>query len=159
MDENEELNNIITLNDEDGKEVQFEFLDLIEYNEEEYVILLPIEETDDEEAGEVVILKVEHTESEDEESYIGVEDEDELNAVFAIFKDKFKDEFNFIDEDQKQKGDQWSPLKLKKPLKTFKIGLKPINNPTSSKPVTFKITPIIPTRANQNVKDFIDFFI
>lgn len=97
MDENEELNNIITLNDEDGKEVQFEFLDLIEYNEEEYVILLPVEET--EEAGEVVILKVERTESEDEESYIGVEDEEELNAVFAIFKDKFKDEFNFIDED------------------------------------------------------------
>lgn len=97
MDENEELNNIIVLNDEDGKEVQFEFLDLIEYNEEEYVILLPVEET--EEAGEVVILKVENTESEEEESYIGVEDEEELNAVFAIFKDKFKDEFNFIDED------------------------------------------------------------
>lgn len=97
MDENEELNNIITLNDEEGKEVQFEFLDLIEYNEEEYVILLPVEET--EEAGEVVILKVEHTESEEEESYVGVEDEEELNAVFAIFKDKFKDEFNFIDED------------------------------------------------------------
>jgi len=97
MDENEELNNIITLNDEDGQEVQFEFLDLIEYNEEEYVILLPVEET--EEAGEVVILKVEHTESEEEESYVGVEDEEELNAVFAIFKDKFKDEFNFIDED------------------------------------------------------------
>ena len=97
MDENEELNNIITLNDEEGQEVQFEFLDLIEYNEEEYVILLPVEET--EEAGEVVILKVEHTESEDEESYVGVEDEEELNAVFAIFKDKFKDEFNFIDEE------------------------------------------------------------
>lgn len=97
MDENEELNNIITLNDENGEEVQFEFLDLIEYNEEEYVILLPVEET--EEAGEVVILKVENTESEEEESYIGVEDEEELNAVFAIFKDKFKDEFNFIDEE------------------------------------------------------------
>ena len=97
MDENEELSNIITLNDEDGNEVEFEFLDLIEYNEEEYVILLPVEET--EEAGEVVILKVEHTDSEEEESYIGVEDEDELNTVFAIFKDKFKDEFNFIDED------------------------------------------------------------
>lgn len=104
MDENnenqefdEELDNIITLNDEDGKEVQFEFLDLIDYNSEEYVILLPVEETD--EAGEVVILKVEQTENEDEESYVGVEDEDELNAVFAIFKDKFKDEFNFVDED------------------------------------------------------------
>lgn len=98
MDENnEELDNIITLNDEEGNEVQFEFLDLIEYNSEEYVILLPVEETD--EAGEVVILKVEQSESEDEESYVGVEDDEELNAVFAIFKDKYKDEFNFIDED------------------------------------------------------------
>ena len=97
LDMNEDLNNIVTLNDEEGKEVQFEFLDLIEYNGEEYVILLPIEETDD--AGEVVILKVENTESDDEESYVGVEDEEELNAVFAIFKDKFKDEFNFIDEE------------------------------------------------------------
>ena len=96
-DNNEELDNIIVLNDEDGKEVEFEFLDLIEYNSEEYVILLPVEETED--ADEVVILKVEQTENEDEESYVGVEDEEELNAVFAIFKDKFKDEFNFIDEE------------------------------------------------------------
>ena len=91
----EELDNIVTLNDEDGNEVKFEFLDLIEYNSEEYVILLPMEES--EEAGEVVILKVEDTDSEDEESYVGVEDEEELNTVFSIFKDKFKDEFNFID--------------------------------------------------------------
>ena len=94
---NDELDNIIVLNDEEGKEVKFEFLDLIDYNSEEYVILLPIEE--DEEGDQVVILKVEQTENEDEESYIGVEDEEELNAVFDIFKNKFKDEFNFIDED------------------------------------------------------------
>jgi len=94
---NEELDNIITLNDEDGNEVHFEFLDLIEYNDEEYVILLPVEETD--EPGEVVILKVEQTENEEEESYVGVEDDEELNAVFTIFKDKYKDEFNFIDEE------------------------------------------------------------
>ena len=75
---NEELDNIITLNDEEGNEVQFEFLDLIEYNEEEYVILLPVEET--EEAGEVVILKLEDTESEDEESYVSVDDEEILKV-------------------------------------------------------------------------------
>ena len=97
LEMNEELDNIIVLNDEDGKEVKFEFLDLIEYNSEEYVILLPAEEKEEE--GEVVILKVEQSESDDEESYIGVEDEEELNAVFEIFKDKFKDEFNFVDED------------------------------------------------------------
>ena len=91
----EELDNIITLNDEDGNEVKFEFLDLIEYGGEEYVILLPVEEGED--ADEVVILKVEDTGSEEEESYVGVDDQEVLNAVFAIFKDKFKDEFNFMD--------------------------------------------------------------
>ena len=40
----EELDNVIILNDENGNEVQFEFLDLIEYDEEEYVVLLPVED-------------------------------------------------------------------------------------------------------------------
>lgn len=44
-------------------------------------------------------------------------------------------------------------------LKAFKIGFNPINKPISSKPTKFKIIPIIPTMANQNVKDFIIFFI
>ena len=46
----EELDNIIILNDEDGNEVQFEFLDLIELDGEEYVVLLPVED-DEEEDG------------------------------------------------------------------------------------------------------------
>lgn len=94
----EELDNIIVLNDEEGQEVQFEFLDLIEYEGEEYVVLLPIEEAE-EDAGEVVILKVEDTDSEEEESYVSVDDQETLNAVFEMFKEKFKDEFNFIDEE------------------------------------------------------------
>lgn len=92
---NEELDNIIVLNDEEGNEAEFEFLDLIEYEGEEYVVLLPVEETED--AGEVVILKLEDTESEDEESYVSVDDEETLNKVFEIFKEKFKDDFNFVD--------------------------------------------------------------
>jgi len=92
---NEELDNIIVLNDEEGNEAEFEFLDLIEYDGEEYVVLLPVEESDD--AGEVVILKLEDTESEDEESYVSVDDEEVLNKVFEIFKEKFKDDFNFVD--------------------------------------------------------------
>ena len=39
--------NIIVLNDEDGKEVRFEFLDLIELDDEEYVVLLPADEDSD----------------------------------------------------------------------------------------------------------------
>ena len=86
--------NIIILNDEYGNEIQFEFLDLVEYNGEEYVVLLP---TDDEEEGEVVILKVEELDD-DKDSYTSIEDEDILMAVFQIFKNKFKDEFDFEDE-------------------------------------------------------------
>lgn len=92
----EELDNIIILNDENGNEVKFEFLDLMEYEGEEYIILLPTEEGEDND--EVVILKVEDVEDDpDMETYVSIDDEDTLNAVFEMFKEKFKDEFNFID--------------------------------------------------------------
>ena len=100
MDENmEELDNIITLNNENGEEVNFEFLDLVELDNEQYVVLLPVSEEENEE-GEVVILKLEDTDEDaEEELYVSVEDEEILMKVFNIFKDKFKDEFNFVDED------------------------------------------------------------
>ena len=95
---NEELDNVIVLNDEDGNEVNFEFLDLIELEGEEYVVLLPMSEEGEEGEGEVVILKVEDTDDDsEEESYVSVDDEATLNQVFEIFKDKFKDEFDFVD--------------------------------------------------------------
>ncbi len=101
MEENlngEELDNIVILNDEEGNEVKFEFLDLVELDEEEYVVLLPVTEEGEEEEGEVVILKVEDTDEEaDEESYVSIEDEEILNKVFEIFKEKFKDDFDFVD--------------------------------------------------------------
>ena len=102
MDENyegENLDNIVILNDEDGNEVKFEFLDLIDLDDEEYVVLLPVTEEGEEDDGEVVILKVEDNDDEDsdEESYVSVEDEDTLNKVFEIFKNKFKDDFDFVD--------------------------------------------------------------
>ncbi len=96
--EDDDLSNIIILSDENGEDVQFEFLDLIEYDSEEYVILLPVSDDESEEDdGEVVILKVEDSEG-DDESYVSVDDEETLQAVFEIFKEKFKDEFNFTDE-------------------------------------------------------------
>ena len=96
--EGEELDNIIVLNDENGDEIEFEFLDLIEYDGEEYVVLLPVVEEGEEEEGEVVILKVEDIDEEsDEESYVSVDDEAVLNQVFEIFKEKFKDDFDFVD--------------------------------------------------------------
>ena len=97
--EGEDLDNIIILNDENGEEVKFEFLDLIELDNEEYVVLLPVLEDGEENDGEVVILKVEDTEG-DEESYVSIDNEEILMQVFNIFKEKFKDEFDFVDGDE-----------------------------------------------------------
>ena len=99
VNENEELDNIMLLKDEDGNEVKFEFLDLVELNDEQYIILLPITVEGDEEEGEVLILQIEDkdTEDDEEESYISVEDESILNEVFEIFKERFKNDFDFVD--------------------------------------------------------------
>lgn len=97
----EELDNTIILNDENGNEVKFEFLDLIDYDNEQYVVLLPVLEEGEEDDGEVVILKVEDTDDEsNEESYVSVENEETLMQVFNIFKERFKDDFDFVDTDE-----------------------------------------------------------
>ena len=93
----EEENNIVILKDEDGKDVKFEYLDSIEYENENYVILLPADENE-EDSDEVVILREDKASidpASDEESYVSVDDENILNNVFQIFKEKFKDEFDF----------------------------------------------------------------
>ena len=92
MEEFDELDNIIVLNDEDGNEVEFEFLDVVELDGKEYVILLPVEEIEN---GEVVIFRIDG-EGEDE-TYIGLEDEAEAERVFLAFKEKAKDDFDFVD--------------------------------------------------------------
>ena len=83
--------NLFILNDEDGNELKFEFLDLIELENENYVVLYPLEN----EKEEVVILRVQETEGELDE-YLRV-DEKTLQAVYAIFKEKFKDVYDFQD--------------------------------------------------------------
>ena len=70
----------------------FEYLDCIEYEGKEYLILMPMED----ESEEIVILEVEPVD-EELENYLAVEDEATLNAVFAIFKEKFQDVFTFED--------------------------------------------------------------
>ena len=61
------------------------------------MVLLPLE---DNENDEVQILKVEPIPgSDDEESYISVENEETLFAIFDIFKEHFADEFDFEEEE------------------------------------------------------------
>ena len=87
LPEEEEVS-ILTLTDENGVDTNFEYLDCIELEGTEYLVLMP------EDSDELVILKVEPVD-EETENYLAVEDEGILNTVFEIFKEKFKDVLEF----------------------------------------------------------------
>ena len=88
----EEEVELLTLTDENGVDVEFEYLDSIDYEGKEYIVLLPADEND----NEVLILEVEPVD-EETENYVSVKDESVLEAVYAIFKDRFKDILTFED--------------------------------------------------------------
>lgn len=90
FEEYENEGTLITLEDEDGNEVEFEFLDVVEYQGEEFIVLIE----NDEEADEVVILKINAIDDETEE-YVSIEDEELLQTLFNIFKDKYEGDINF----------------------------------------------------------------
>ena len=62
---------LITLEDENGQEVEFEFLDVIEFEGTEYIVLIENDE------------------------YVSIDDEDTLNKVFELFKKKYEGDINF----------------------------------------------------------------
>ena len=86
----DEETSIVTFTDENGEDVSFEYLDCIAYEGKEYLCLLPTEEG----SNEIVILEVEPVDEENE-NYLAVEDEKLLNAVYDIFKEKYKDVLTF----------------------------------------------------------------
>ena len=88
----EEEASLITLTDDNGVETTFEYLDCIEYQGKEYLVMLPAEE----DSGEIVILEIEPVDEENE-NYLAVEDEAILDAVYNIFKDRYQDVLTFAD--------------------------------------------------------------
>ena len=88
----EEESSILTVTDENGVDNDFEYLDCIEYKGKEYLVLMPVDTVE----TEIVILEVEPVDEENE-NYLAVEDEKLLNAVYEIFKEKYKDILTFED--------------------------------------------------------------
>ncbi|MEE1318055.1 MAG: DUF1292 domain-containing protein [Ruminococcus sp.] len=89
----EEMENegaILTLTDDEGNEIEFELLDVIEYDGDEYIVLIE----NNEDADEVVILKINSLDEETEE-YVSIDDEETLQTVFEMFKKKYEGEINF----------------------------------------------------------------
>jgi len=88
MEERDE--NIVVLVDENGEEVEFEHLDTIEMNGNEYVVLLPLSEEEDSEIDEVIILRIERS-AEGEDNFVTVDNDDELEEVFEEFQSRLED--------------------------------------------------------------------
>ena len=90
--EQEEETSILTLTDENGEDVDFEYLDCLTYQDKEYLVLMPTDEAE----TQIVILEVEPVDDENE-NYLAVEDEAVLDAVYGMFKEKYKDILTFED--------------------------------------------------------------
>ena len=89
----EQDESILTLTDENGQDMDFEYLDSLTYEGKEYLVLMPA----DEPSTEIVILEVEPVD-EDNENYLAVEDEAILDAVYGLFKEKNTDILTFEEE-------------------------------------------------------------
>lgn len=91
MTEEENLDLVETL-DENGEPVTFQLIDIVEYEEKEYALLLPYDEENEdneEEESEMVLMRL-ITEN-NEYSFETIDDEKEFNAV-AAYIESFGDE-------------------------------------------------------------------
>lgn len=89
----EDIEDVVVMTDDEGNEFLYDIAARIDQNGQEYVVLVPQDEDDD----EVVILKSVLVDDETEE-LVPEENEDITDAVFEEFKELFADEFNFTDD-------------------------------------------------------------
>ncbi len=98
----EELNQIITLiDDETGKEVQFDLVLGFDYEGKRYIALLPIDEIEGVGEDEVVLLEV--VKEKGEEVYKPIENPILLDEVFNEFIELF-DEMDSDDEEENERN-------------------------------------------------------
>ena len=86
---------ILEFEDENGNVEKYEFLDMIEYKGADYAVLLPATENEDEAVNVYIFEVVEELDS-DTDTYVGLDDQALIDAVYDVFREKHKDEFNFI---------------------------------------------------------------
>ena len=98
---NEYTPDLITLIGDDGKEIEFEILDIIENDEGKFYVLYPFFENPEDavnDSGEYYIFEV--TEIDGEEELAEIEDDDKLERIAAVFEERYNEEF--YDEDDSQ---------------------------------------------------------
>lgn len=90
-------NDFVTLLDEEGNELEYEMIDAVEIDGQQYVALLPVLEGGPEvleEEYQAVILKIENENGED--MLVSIDNEDEFNKVWAQFEERLAEDFEII---------------------------------------------------------------
>ncbi len=98
--EQEGMDGVVTLVDEDGVEHGFEIIDMVELDGAQYVAVVPAEEEpeEDDESDELVLLKVV---AEGVEEFLeAIESEEEFNRVSAVFMERLKDDYDFVEGEE-----------------------------------------------------------
>lgn len=98
--ENEDYgNDFVTLVDEKGKETEFEIVDSLVTENNEYFALIPTETPENlaSDDGELVILKV--VEEDGEEFLEPIEDDEEFEEISEIFIDRLEELYDFDEQE------------------------------------------------------------
>lgn len=89
--------NVVTFTDENNESIDFEIADSFEMDGNKYVALIEPEDAVAEgEDSEVLIMRIE-SENETEDIFVSIEDDEELDKAFSMFKDRCADEFDFAE--------------------------------------------------------------
>ncbi|MBR5345182.1 MAG: DUF1292 domain-containing protein [Clostridia bacterium] len=98
----EEFDDIIELIDDEGEEVSFRLVDVIEYRDDTYLALEAVEDEDEaSEEAEIVFMLVTRDEK-DEDCYEPVLDDDMNEALFEIFMQHMEETEEEEDGEQEQ---------------------------------------------------------
>ncbi len=93
----EERENIVVLFDDEGNELHLEVLDIIEEQDNRYAVGVDVNQ--DEEEDTVLIMRIIEA-GEDEDILEPIEDENELQRIFEIFKERMQDQFEFVEDEE-----------------------------------------------------------
>ena len=103
MEQEKEFEEMDTLSlvDEDGVEHEFEIADVLEVDDQEYMALVPLldEGEEDEEDGELVLLRVSQELDDSGEPYLeAIQDEAEYDKLAQLFMSRLKEYYDFEED-------------------------------------------------------------
>ncbi|MCL2044822.1 MAG: DUF1292 domain-containing protein [Oscillospiraceae bacterium] len=98
-------NDFITITDDDGNTYELEHLDTVNVSGELYMAFVPADMDEDDDDYGLVVLKV--VTQGTEESFVSIDDDDELNTIYELFVERLSDDdeddddyFDFDEEEE-----------------------------------------------------------